>query len=180
MNDSYFTSSVLSSFIDYLKDGSAFYILAGIFACIAYGILYNSLVHDKKIVDDKQLYAEILSRVLFGSIFMIVGGLNGLFDFVPGGQKFDCEPCSLFMSGLDATGYMFPFVKISEFIIGGMILFNLYTTLAIVLASPIVINIFLYNLFLDQRGIVEAIILVACLLYLAWRRQSKFTALFTR
>jgi len=84
------------------------------------------------------------------------------------------------MSGLDATGYMFPFVKISEFIIGGMILFNLYTTLAIVLASPIVINIFLYNLFLDQRGIVEAIILVACLLYLAWRRQSKFTALFTR
>jgi len=138
------------------------------------------LVHDKKIVNDKQLYAEILSRVLFGSIFMIVGGLNGLFDFVPGGQKFDCEPCSLFMSGLDATGYMFPFVKISEFIIGGMILFNLYTTLAIVLASPIVINIFLYNLFLDQRGIVEAIILVACLLYLAWRRQSKFTALFTR
>ena len=42
MNDSYFTSSVLSGFIDYLKEGSAFYIIAGVFACIAYGILYNS------------------------------------------------------------------------------------------------------------------------------------------
>ncbi|MDG2195515.1 MAG: hypothetical protein P8O70_01275 [SAR324 cluster bacterium] len=180
MNDSYFTSSVLSSFIDYLKEGSAFYIIAGVFACIAYGILYNSLAHDKKIIGDKYQYGEILSRVLFGSIFMIVGGLNGFFDFVPGGQKFECEPCSLFMSGLDATGYMFPLVKISEFIIGGLILFNLYTTIAIVMASPIVINIFLYNLFLDQRGIVEASILVASLLYLAWRKQSKFTALFTR
>ena len=84
------------------------------------------------------------------------------------------------MSGLDATGYMFPLVKISEFIIGGLILFNLYTTIAIVMASPIVINIFLYNLFLDQRGIVEASILVASLLYLAWRKQSNFMALFTR
>ena len=46
-----------------------------------------------------------------------------------------------------------------------MILFNMYTTLAIVLASPIVINIFLYNLFLDQRGIVEAICF-SCLLTL--------------
>ena len=180
MNDSYFTSSVLSSFIDYLKEGSAFYIIAGVFACITYGILYNSLAHDKKIIGDKHQYAEILSRVLFGSIFMIVGGLNGFFDFVPGGQKFECEPCSLFMNGLDATGYMFPLVKISEFIIGGMILFNLYTSLAIVLASPIVVNIFLYNLFLDQRGIVEATILVACLLYIAWRNQSKFRSLFIR
>ena len=180
MNDSYFTSSVLSNFIDYLKEGSAFYIIAGIFACIAYGILYNSLAHDKKIVKDNHQYAEILSRVLFGAIFMIVGGLNGFFDFVPGGQKLECEPCSSFMNGLDATGYMFPFVKISEFIIGGMILFNVYTTLAIVLASPIVINIFLYNLFLDQRGIVEAIILVICLLYMTWRRQSNFVKLFVR
>ena len=84
------------------------------------------------------------------------------------------------MNGLDATGYMFPFVKISEFIIGGMILTNLYTTLAIVLASPIVVNIFLYNMFLDQRGIVEATILVVCLLYMTWRRQSNFTKLFVR
>ena len=75
---------------------------------------------------------------------------------------------------------MFPFVKISEFIIGGMILFNMYTTLAIVLASPIVINIFLYNLFLDQRGIVEATVLVVCLLYMTWRRQSNFVKLFVR
>ena len=180
MNDSYFTSSVLSSFIDYLKEGSAFYIIAGVFGCIAYGILYNSLAHDKKIIDDKYKYAEILSRVLFGSIFMIVGGLNGFFDFVPGGQKSECESCSLFMNGLDATGYMFPLVKISEFIIGGMILFNLYTALAIVLASPIVINIFFYNLFLDQRGIVEATILVACLLYIAWRKKPQFTSLFIR
>ena len=130
--------------------------------------------------DDKYKYAEILSRVLFGSIFMIVGGLNGFFDFVPGGQKSECESCSLFMNGLDATGYMFPLVKISEFIIGGMILFNLYTALAIVLASPIVINIFFYNLFLDQRGIVEATILVACLLYIAWRKKPQFTSLFIR
>ena len=180
MNDSYFTSSVLSSFIDYLKEGSAFYIIAGVFGCIAYGILYNSLAHDKKIIDDKYKYAEILSRVLFGSIFMIVGGLNGFFDFVPGGQKSECESCSLFMNGLDATGYMFPLVKISEFIIGGMILFNLYTALAVVLASPIVINIFFYNLFLDQRGIVEATILVACLLYIAWRKKPQFTSLFIR
>tara|TARA_Y100001978_G_C23501945_1_gene341431 strand:+ start:58 stop:600 length:543 start_codon:yes stop_codon:yes gene_type:complete len=180
VKDSYFTSSVLSSFIDYLKEGSAFYIIAGVIACITYGILYNSLAHDKNIIGDKHQYAEILSRVLFGSIFMVVGGLNGFFDFVPGGQKIECEPCSLFMSGLDATGYMFPFVKISEFVIGGMILFNFYTALAVVLASPIVINIFLYNLFLDPRGIVEATILVICLLYIAWRKQSKFKPLFIR
>ena len=84
------------------------------------------------------------------------------------------------MNGLDATGYMFPLVKISEFVIGGMILFNLYTALAIILASPIVINIFLYNLFLDQRGIVEATILVICLLYIAWRKQSIFRSLFVK
>ena len=174
MNDSYFTSSVLSGFIDYLKEGSAFYIIAGVFACIAYGILYNSLAHDKKIIKDKHQYADILSRVFFGSIFVFVGGLNGFFVFVTGGLKLECEPCSSFMNGLDATGYMFPFVKISEFIIGGMILFNMYTT-CYRFSFTIVINIFLYNLFLDQRGIVEAItVLVVCLLYMTWRRQSNF------
>jgi hypothetical protein len=180
MNDSYFTSSVLSSFIEYLKEGAAFYIITAIFACVAYGILYNTLAHDKKIIGDKHQYGEILSRVLFGSIFMIIGGLNGFFDFIPGGQKIECEPCSLFMNGLDATGYMFPFVKISEFVIGGMVLFNIYTTLALVLASPIIVNIMLYNLFLDQRGIVEATVLSACLLYLAWRKRSNFITLFSR
>ena len=64
MNDSYFTSSVLSSFVDYLKEGSAFYIIAGIIACIAYGILYNSLAHDKKIIKDRSS-GKLLTNALF-------------------------------------------------------------------------------------------------------------------
>jgi len=108
-------------------------------------------------------------RILLG-ILLVVFGSNKFLNFLPlpetagaGGQ---------FLSSLDATGYIFPFVGVLEVFIGVMLLLKKWVPFVIILLAPISINIVLFHLFLAIPGVGAALLLVllnGMLLYKYWK-----------
>lgn len=114
-----------------------------------------------------------IARLLVGLIF-VVFGLNGFLNFIPvpppppeGGA---------FLGALAATGYFFPFLKITEIIFGALLLANKFVPLSLTVLAPIVINIFAYHFFLDRsaEGMMMPIFLVAALAFLGHVNREKF------
>jgi putative oxidoreductase len=54
-----------------------------------------------------------------------------------------------FFGALAATGYMMPLMNIVFLLVAIMLLSNRYVPLALVLLAPIMLNVVLFNLFLD-------------------------------
>src|SRR3954469_3703561 len=103
------------------------------------------------------------ARILLGAIFFVMG-LNFLFHFLPMPQP---TPAGMsFLGSLMATGYMFPTIKTVEILCGLALMAGYFVPLALILLSPIIINIFLYHLFLDPGGLLLALVLVALALFL--------------
>ncbi|PKH51787.1 DoxX protein [Tenacibaculum sp. Bg11-29] len=89
-------------------------------------------------------------RIIYGA-FLAFFGLNGIFQFMPlpaptpeGGE---------FLGALLKAGYIMPIVGILEVGVGVLLLINRYTSLALILIFPIILNAFLFHLALDLPGI---------------------------
>jgi putative oxidoreductase len=113
--------------------------------------------------------AVTAARILLGAIFLL-NGING-FLMLFTGKGFLPMPqmpaeAGGFMGALFATGYMFPTIKTIEVLCGLALVLGRYVPLALVLLAPIIVNIFLFHLFLAPGGIVLAIIIVGLALYL--------------
>lgn len=85
-----------------------------------------------------------------------------------------------YMAGLMSAPYFFPLLKITEIFAGLLLLVNIWTGLALVLLSPIVVNIFLTHATLDTSGLPVAIVVSVLLLFLGWTHCDKFKGLFTK
>ena len=109
--------------------------------------------------------AVLGARIVLGLIFFVFG-LNYFGKFLPLPEL--SEPAGAFMGALAASGYMFPLVKITEIVGGLMLLVGMYVPLALILLAPIVVNIFLFHLFLDPAGMAISVLLVALEGFLAW------------
>ncbi len=83
-----------------------------------------------------------------------------------------------FNEGLMATGYMMPFIKITELLCGLSFITGRFNTLASVLIFPITINIFLYHLVLDPKGLPVAIFVLAANLFIAYYYRANYKSLF--
>lgn len=95
-------------------------------------------------------------RLLLGLMF-VVFGLNFFLHFLA--QPPPAEAAAGFLGGLFGAGYFFPFLKITEILVGLMLLANVMVPLALVVLAPITLNIFLMHLFLDPSGLPIAIVL---------------------
>ena len=107
-----------------------------------------------------------------------MGGLHGIFDFVPTGTVDVAPEAKAFVDGLVGTGYLLPSVKTIELIVGVLFLFGLYMPLTLVIAAPIVINIGLYHLFLDWTGLPIALLMGVAMIYLTHRYRTYFRPFF--
>jgi hypothetical protein len=110
-------------------------------------------------------WIDIIAQALLGLVFFIFG-LNGLFHFfsLPAMP----QAASDFMGALAATGYFFYVLKVVETISGLLLLTRRFSTLALVLLAPIIVNIFLFHLFLAPAGLPLAILLVLLEAYLGF------------
>lgn len=118
-----------------------------------------------------------LPRWLLGLVFFIFG-LNGFLQFIPVPPM--PEQAGQFMGGLAGSGYFFPFLKGTEVLMGTLLLLNLWVPLALTILAPIVINIFLFHLFLAPDGMGMSIVLVALTLTLAWQNRKIFGPFFEK
>ena len=84
----------------------------------------------------------------------------------------------VFHHALTDTGYVFQLVVIAEFIAGVLLILGVAVPLALILLAPIIVNIFLFHLFLAPGGLPVAVNVGGVELVLAWQYRSAFGRLF--
>jgi hypothetical protein len=111
------------------------------------------------------------ARYLLGTIFVVFGS-NAFLHFIPTPPPPD--KVIPFMTGLASTGYFFPLLKATEIGSGLLLLANRFVPLALVLLSPVVVNIVAFHLALQPSGLGIALLLVVLQSYLGWAYRSSF------
>ncbi|MDR6943559.1 DoxX family membrane protein [Mucilaginibacter pocheonensis] len=119
--------------------------------------------------------AVIIVRILVGLMFLF-SSIVVLFKLVPtpelkGGVK-------VFMEGINASGYLLPFIKITELVCSIAFITGRFVTLATVLIFPVMLNIVLFHAFLDPAGLPTVIALLIGVLFLAYANRKNYAALF--
>lgn len=102
------------------------------------------------------------SKIILGLIFFIFG-LNGLIPFLPMTPPPMPEAAVAFTTGLAATKYFFPFLKLTEMICGLLLITGFASPLALIILAPITLNIFLFHIILTP-GLQNAVMPVVILL----------------
>lgn len=107
-----------------------------------------------------QRKVSTVSRYLLGLLFFVFGAA-GLFNLLPPPPDMP-QDMQTFMSGLLATKYFFPLLKLTETICGLLLLIGVVPALALIILAPVSLNIFLLHAFVTpglQNLIVPLLIL---------------------
>ena len=91
---------------------------------------------------------SMVARIVFG-LPLIVFGLNGFLGVIPVPKM--TPEAEAFLRALVDTGYMLPFWKGTEVVCGIAIVSGLYLPLALVVISPVMLNIIAFHLWLDPN-----------------------------
>ncbi|SMD22763.1 hypothetical protein [Lentzea albidocapillata] len=119
-------------------------------------------------------YATVVTRVLTGLLFATTG-LNGFIMFMPAPDPSTMAPEGVAFSGaLYATGYMLQLASGVQLLSGILLIIGRFVPLALALLAPMVVNIFLFHVFLEPSGMVMALLVVAAEIGLAWAYRDKF------
>src|SRR5438552_18449317 len=122
-------------------------------------------------------YAIIIARVLLGLVFAVFGS-NAFLHFIPmppmQGQAGE------FIGALVSSGYIYVIALLQ--VVGGLLLLigARFVPLGLTLLGPVIVNIMLYHIFLDQSGLAMACIISILALFLLWVYRYKFPAIFQR
>lgn len=117
-----------------------------------------------------------IARLLLGLIFLIFG-LNGFFRFIPPPTTPMPEEAVSFAEAMMKTGYLFPLVAGTQVLVGVLLLANFFVPLALVLITPIVVNIVAFHLFLAPEGTSIAVIVALLEVYLLWSYRQSYRPL---
>ena len=120
--------------------------------------------------------AAIIVRVLMGILFIF--GAVAFFLSPP--PQLPEGNLKTYFAGLAASIYFLPFLKITELICGIALVAGRYVPLALVILSPIIINIFLVHSFLEPSPAAMGIAtgLVAANSFLGYYYWDSFKQLF--
>jgi len=98
---------------------------------------------------------SLVARILLG-IGLVVFGANKFFNFMPAMEM--PEQAGNFMGAIMQTGYLFPMIAIIEIIAGLLFLINKKVPLALLLWTPVLVNILVFHAFLDPMTILPGAI----------------------
>jgi putative oxidoreductase len=119
----------------------------------------------------------LIARILLGLIFFVFG-LNGFLHFIPMGPM----PTGLagqFMGVLFQSHYVL-FVAALQVLGGALLLVGRYIPLALTLLGPVLVNILVYHLLMDLKGIPMAVIVTILWCIVAYQHRQYFSGLFTQ
>ncbi len=106
---------------------------------------------------------QTVVRVLLGALFLF-GGIAFFFTTPPP----ITGDMATFFAGLVASKYFLYLLKITEIACGLFLVSGFFVPLALVVLAPIVLNIFMVHVFLDQSGLTMAIIIGLATVYLGF------------
>jgi len=120
--------------------------------------------------------AAIIFRSLLGLVFLVFG-LNKFLHFIPNPAE---PPAAMdFFGALFRSGYFIPLLATTEIVSGALLLTGILVPFALVLIAPVIVNIFMFHLFLAPGGLPMGVILGALELALAWQYRRAYTAIFS-
>ena len=118
--------------------------------------------------------AQLIIRILFGLILVIFGS-NKFLHFMPMPPM--PEAAGAFMGALVDSGYLMTLVALVEIVAGVSILINKYKTLALVILLPVILNAFLFHLFLDLSRIAGSAVALMMNLFLMYANKESYRSL---
>jgi uncharacterized membrane protein YphA (DoxX/SURF4 family) len=124
----------------------------------------------------KSSLTKVILRSLLGLVFFVFG-LNKFLHFIPNPPE--PAPAADLFGALFRAGYFIPMLATTETISGALLLTGMLVPLALVLLAPVIVNIFMFNLFLAPANLPIAIVLVALEVILAWIHRAAFASLFS-
>lgn len=123
----------------------------------------------------KSSAVTIITRSLLGLVFLVFG-LNKFLHFIPNPP----EPLAAmdFFGALFRAGYFIPLLATTETVSGVLLLTGTLVPLALILLAPIIVNIFMFHLFLAPGGLPIAVVLAILEAVLAWMHREAYAPLF--
>ena len=115
----------------------------------------------------------IIARILLGLLFVVFGS-NAFIHFLPMPPM--TGPSGEFIGAMAATGYLQVIAGL-QVVGGALLLLGKYVPLGLTLLGPIIVNIFLFHIFLDRAGLGMAVIVCAVWLFLLWAYRAAFAGL---
>ena len=121
-------------------------------------------------------YAIIIVRVLLGLMFAVFGA-NGFFHFMGPIPEMPGH-AGAFMGALLHSGYIYVIAALQ--VLGGLCLLigSRFTAPGLMLLGPVIVNILLFHIFLEPKGLPMAIVICVLALFLLWVYRYKFPAIF--
>jgi putative oxidoreductase len=119
----------------------------------------------------------LIARILLGLIFFVFG-LNGFLHFIPMGPM----PTGLsgqYITVLMQSHYIY-FVAAVQVVGGALLLIGRYVPLGLTFLGPVIVNILLYHLLMDLKGIPMAIIVTILWAIVFYRNRQYFSGLFAQ
>ena len=121
--------------------------------------------------------ATHVARFLLGAVFFVFG-LNGFLKFITL-PPMPAE-AGAFLGSMATTGYLMKVVKGTEVVCGALLLAGVAVPLALVMLTPVVVNIVLFHVYLTPpKDVVPAFVYLALHLFLVWRYRAYYKPLFT-
>ena len=117
--------------------------------------------------------AIFVVRILLGLLF-VVFGLNGWFHFIPLPPREG--RAAEFMGHMISTGY-FNVILVLQVVGGLLLLSGISVPLGLTLLSPVIVNIVMFHLFMDRKGIGLALVILVLSLFLLWQYWASFAGL---
>ncbi|QRN99575.1 DoxX family membrane protein [Archangium violaceum] len=116
---------------------------------------------------------EVVVRWLMGAVFVLFGA-SKFYPFMPTPPV--PPEAATFIAALMTSGYMWPLLGVIEVMGGALLLSGRYIPISVAILAPVITNIALYLLLLAKTGpgMVMALFLVSCELFLLWRYRQRW------
>ena len=122
--------------------------------------------------------AYTITRIVLGLAFLFFGAVK----FFPMEAPALPQPALDFMMAMGATGYMIPFIGIAEVLVGLLLLINIWVPFSMMVLSPVMLNIILFNIFLGPslQGLLFVGIPLLLQVYIMYYTWNTYKPLFSK
>lgn len=116
----------------------------------------------------------VILRSLLGLAF-VVFGLNGFLQFMSAPPP-EPGPAGDFVQALFVTRYLYAIAAL-QVVGGALLLIGRFVPLGLTLLGPVIVNILLFHIFLEPKGLAIALAVSAIALFLLWAYRNAFAGL---
>jgi uncharacterized membrane protein YphA (DoxX/SURF4 family) len=115
--------------------------------------------------------AIMIIRLLLGLMFFVFG-LNQFFHFIP--MQMPEGDAGAFFMGITKAPYFIPMLGVFQTLSGLCLLINKFVPVALIILFPITLNILLYHIFLDMKGMMMGILPIAMNIFLLYAYRNNY------